>query len=58
MAKWYINYQYERQPIETLDEHESYQEAKAMLAEHRMAYRNSPARVWISKRATKDWYQK
>lgn len=58
MAKWYINYQYEKQPIETLDEYDNYREAKLMLREHQLAYKGTPSRVWISKRATKDWYQK
>jgi hypothetical protein len=37
---------------ETIDEFESYKEAREMLAEYRMAY-NMP--VWISSRSTKAW---
>lgn len=58
MGKWYINFQYENQPIETLEDASSYAEAKGYLQEERLVYRNSPARVWISKRATKDWYKR
>ena len=58
MGKFYINFQYEREPIETLDEHENHREALQQLREYRMAYRNAPCRIWISKRATKEWYGK
>ena len=58
MAKYYINYQYDKEPIETLEDAPDRKTALFYLQEERLAYRNCPeARVWISKRATKDWYE-
>ena len=49
----YINYRYNGE-IETIDEFETYKEARAMLAEYRLAY-GYGAELWISQRCTKDW---
>ena len=57
--KYYINFRYGNEPIETLEDAEDYKTARYYLQEERLAYGNCPeARVWISTRATKDWYAK
>ena len=49
---YYINYRYENGPIETIEAEESYKEAKRLLNE----YRGIAGNYWISRRATKDYY--
>lgn len=57
MGKWYINYRYENEPVETLEACDSYKEAKYLYKETCAAYRSCGCcRIWISKRATKDYY--
>lgn len=57
MAKWYVNYRNQgSREIETIDEFDNYREAKIMLREYREANKGMTVSVWLSKRATKDWY--
>lgn len=57
--KYYINFRYGNEPIETLEDAEDRKTALQYLKEERLACRSCPeARVWISTRATKDWYAK
>ena len=53
MTKVYINMK-EGGKVETLDEFESYKEAKKMLQEYRLAS-SYYSGAYISQRCTKDW---
>ena len=56
MTKVYINIK-EGGKVETLDEFESYKEAKKMLQEYKLAS-SYYSRAYISQRCTKDWKDK
>ena len=49
----YINYRYNG-VTETIDEFETYKEARAMILEYRLAYPIG-SELWISQRCTNDW---
>ncbi len=51
--KYYINFKYENYDIETIEETNSYKDAKYLLQEYQMNGGN----YWISKRATKEYYK-
>ena len=53
---YYINGKYQGQ-IETVDETESFKDAKYLVAEYRMAF-GSEWQLWISSRSTKEWREK
>lgn len=53
--KYYLNYSYDGKEIETIEETDNYKDALYLLKEYRMGCMKN---VWISKRATKDWYNK
>lgn len=50
----YINGRFENDSIETIDEFETYKEARDMLAEYRLSY-GSGWDLWLSQRSTNEW---
>lgn len=48
----YINFKYNGE-VETIDQFETYKEAKETIKEYRMAY--SDGEVYLSNRSTKQW---
>lgn len=50
--KKYINFKYNNQPTETIDEAKDFKEAKYLLNEYQMS---GQGRYWISNRPTKCW---
>ena len=56
MAKVYINIK-ENGKVETLDEFETYKEAKEMLKEYRLAHSYYYG-AYISSRCTKEWKER
>ena len=51
---YYINHKHERFGTETIDEADTRKEALYLLREYRLNGGN----FYVSKRATKDWYQR
>jgi len=50
----FINYKYPGCDPETVDQFDTYKEARAMLKEYRMAF--SEGSLWISQRPYAGWY--
>lgn len=53
-GKKFINFQCDNLPVETVDEFDTFKEARAMLKEYRLV---GGGYYWISQRPTKDWYR-
>lgn len=56
MAKYIQRKDHVFKTLETVDEFETYKEAKAMVKEYRMS--DPSAQYYISQRACKDWHRK
>lgn len=55
-GKRFINIRSETYGIETIDEFDTLKEAREMLSEYRLVYRNNPVEMWISQRPDNTWY--
>jgi len=44
--------------VETVDEFSTYKEARAMIAEYRMAFPASSGELYLSSRSTRDWRER
>lgn len=43
---------------ETIDEFETYGEAKEMIKEYRISFQGSGYQLWLSSRSTKEWSER
>lgn len=50
----YINTRYRGGPVETIDQFDTYREAAENAREYRMAF-GPDFKIWVSRRATRDW---
>lgn len=53
----YINGRYRNQAMETFDQFETEREAEQALKEYRLVF-GQDFRLWLSRRATKEWASK